>query len=30
MYVRPPVTAETLAELGVDEAWYVAEPFADD
>ena len=30
VYVRPPVTAETLAELGVDEAWYMAEPFADD
>ena len=26
VYVRPAVTAETLAELGVDEAWYVAEP----
>ncbi len=25
-YVRPPATAETLAELGVDEAWYMAEP----
>ena len=24
-YVRPPASAETLAELGVDEAWYVAE-----
>ena len=24
-YVRPPVSAETLADLGVDEAWYVAE-----
>ena len=30
VYVRPAVTAETLAELGVDEAWYMAEPFADD
>jgi len=29
VYLRPPVTAETLAELGVDEAWYVAEPAAD-
>ena len=27
-YVRPPVSAETLSELGVDEAWYVAEPVA--
>ena len=27
-YVRPPVPAETLAELGVDEAWYAAEPVA--
>lgn len=26
VYVRPAVTAETLAELGVDEAWFVAEP----
>ena len=26
VYVRPPATAETLAELGVDEAWYMAEP----
>ncbi len=26
IYVRPSVPAETLAELGVDEAWYVAEP----
>lgn len=26
VYVRPPATAETLATLGVDEAWYVAEP----
>lgn len=26
VYVRPAVTAETLAELGVDEAWYVDEP----
>lgn len=25
-YVRPPLSAEDLAELGVDEAWYVAEP----
>ena len=28
IYVRPLVSAETLAELGVDEAWYVAEPAA--
>lgn len=27
-YVRPPATAETLAELGLDEAWYIAEPAA--
>ncbi len=27
-YVRPPLPAETLAELGVDEAWYAAEPAA--
>ena len=27
-YVRPPVPAETLAGLGLDEAWYVAEPAA--
>ena len=26
VYVRPPATAETLTELGVDEAWYVAKP----
>ena len=26
VYVRPAVTAETLAELGVDEAWFIAEP----
>ena len=26
VYVRPLATAETLAELGVDEAWFVAEP----
>ena len=26
VYVRPPAAAETLAGLGVDEAWYVAEP----
>ena len=26
VYVRPPVPAGTLAELGIDEAWYVAEP----
>ncbi len=26
VYLRPPVDAETMAELGVDEAWYVAEP----
>ena len=25
MYVRPPVTDETLAALGLDEAWFVAE-----
>ena len=30
IYARPPVPAATLAELGVDEAWYIAEPFADD
>ena len=31
VYVRPAATAETLAELGVDEAWYAAEPaVADD
>lgn len=30
VYVRPAATAETLAELGVDEAWYVAEPPAAD
>ena len=29
VYVRPPVTAETLAALGVDEAWYIAEPIGD-
>ena len=28
VYLRPPATDETLAELGVDEAWYVAEPAA--
>ncbi len=27
IYVRPPVPAETLAELGIDEAWHTAEPF---
>ena len=27
-YVRPPVSAEALADLGVDEAWYVAESVA--
>ena len=27
-YVRPPLPPETLAELGVDEAWYAAEPAA--
>ena len=27
-YVRPPVSAETLADLGVDEAWFVPEPVA--
>ena len=26
VYARPPVPAATLAELGVDEAWYIAEP----
>ena len=26
VYARPPAPAETLAELGVDEAWYIAEP----
>ncbi len=31
VYVRPAATAQTLAELGVDEAWYAAEPaVADD
>ena len=30
MYVRPAVPDETLAELGVDEAWYVAESMAAD
>ena len=25
-YVRPPAPAEVLAELGLDEAWYVVEP----
>ena len=30
VYVRPPVPAETLTELGVEEAWYLAEPVADD
>ena len=28
VYARPPVPAETLAELGVDEAWYIAEPLS--
>ena len=28
IYARPPVPAETLAELGVDEAWYIAEPLS--
>lgn len=28
VYARPPVSAETLAELGLDEAWYVVEPLA--
>ena len=28
IYARPPVLAETLAELGVDEAWYIAEPLS--
>ena len=27
-YLRPPAPAEVLAELGLDEAWYVAEPAA--
>ena len=27
-YLRPPASAEVLAELGLDEAWYVAEPAA--
>ncbi len=27
-YVRPPVSAETLADLGVDEAWFVPESVA--
>ena len=26
VYIRPPVHAETLEELGLDEAWYAAEP----
>ena len=26
IYARPPTPAETLAELGLDEAWFVAEP----
>ena len=30
VYVRPPVSADDLAGLGVDEAWYVAEPAAAD
>jgi len=29
VYVRPPATAETLTELGVDEAWYIVEPVGD-
>ena len=29
VYLRPPVTAETLAALGVDEAWYIVEPIDD-
>ncbi len=29
VYLRPPVDAATLAELGVDEAWYVTEPAPD-
>ena len=29
VYLRPPVTAETLAALGVDEAWYMVEPVGD-
>ena len=29
VHVRPPVTAETLAALGVDEAWYIVEPVGD-
>ena len=29
VYLRPPVTAETLAALGVDEAWYIVEPIGD-
>ena len=28
IYARPPVPAETLAGLGVDEAWYIAEPLS--
>ena len=28
VYARPPVSAETLAGLGVDEAWFIAEPLA--
>ena len=27
-YVRPPLSAEALADLGVDEAWFVPEPVA--
>ena len=30
VYARPPTPAETLAELGVDEAWFVVEPLAGD
>ena len=29
VYVRPAVTAETLAELGLDEAWFLPEPVGD-
>ena len=28
VYARPPVPAATLAELGIDEAWYIAEPLS--
>lgn len=28
IYARPPVPAATLAELGIDEAWHIVEPFS--